>query len=97
MTFIAVATVGALGVFLLTRMMRRLRARAQFMVLCGLGLSIGFFFLAVVELPSFSVSLGVLLMMIVFVASLFAVPTFLRSLEQEDNDESYSDRSSRNS
>lgn len=97
MTLIAVATVGAVGVFLLTRIMRRLRPRAQFMVLCGLGLSIGFLFLALVELPSFSVPLGVLLMTIVFVASLFAVPTFLRSLDQEENDEGLSDTSFRNS
>jgi hypothetical protein len=40
------------------------------MVLCGLGLSIGFIFLALVELSRFSVTLGILLISIVFVASL---------------------------
>jgi|HubBroStandDraft_6_1064221.scaffolds.fasta_scaffold726365_2 hypothetical protein len=75
------------------RVMRRLRLRAQFMVLCGLGLSIGFIFLALVELSGFSVPLGTLLISIVFVASLFAVPIFLRSLDQEETDEDLPDGS----
>jgi hypothetical protein len=85
-TLIAIAMVGAAGVYVLTRTLGKLGYRVQFMVLCGLGLSIGFLFLAFVELPSFSVSVGVLLVTIVFVASLFAVRIFLQSLEHE-NDE----------
>jgi membrane protein implicated in regulation of membrane protease activity len=85
-TLIAIAMVGAAGVYVLTRTLGKLGYRAQFMVLCGLGLSIGFLFLAFVELPSFSVSVGVLLVSIVFVASLFAVRIFLQSLDHE-NDE----------
>ncbi|MGH9746005.1 MAG: hypothetical protein ACRD59_07845 [Candidatus Acidiferrales bacterium] len=97
MTLFAVAAVGAAGVLLLACVMRRLRYRAQFLVLCSLGLSVGFLFLALVELPTFSLPLGVLLMTVVFVASFVAVPIFLRSLDQEEKDESFSETSIRNS
>jgi hypothetical protein len=87
LSLIAIVAAGALAVFVLTRVMRRLPLRAQFMVLCGLGLSIGFIFLALVELSGFSVTVGVLMISIVFVASLFAIPIFLRSLDEEETDE----------
>jgi len=54
------------------------------MVLLGLGVSIGFIFLVMVQLPSFPEWFGVSLLLVVFVASLFGTRIFLRSLSQED-------------
>jgi hypothetical protein len=77
-TLVAIVAAGALAVFVLMRVCR-LRLRAQFMVLCGLGLSIGFIFLALVELSRFSVTLGILLISIVFVASLSLFRYFIEA------------------
>lgn len=79
---ISIAT--SLGVFLLVRSMHRLSLRAQFMVLLGLGVTIGFIFLVMVQMPSFPMWFGVSLVVIVFVASLFGTGISLRSLSQED-------------
>jgi protein-S-isoprenylcysteine O-methyltransferase Ste14 len=79
---ISIAT--SLGVFLLVRSMHRLSLRAQFMVLLGLGVTIGFIFLVMVQMPSFPEWFGVSLIAVVFIASLFGTRIFLRSMSQED-------------
>ena len=76
----------AAGVVLLTRSMRRMNPRAQFLVLLGLGVSVGFTFLVMVQLPEFPPWLGISLMVVVFTASPFAVRTFVRSLKEEDEE-----------
>jgi hypothetical protein len=82
---IGIAIAVLLGVFLLVRGMQRLTLRVQFMVLLVLGVTIGFIFLVMVQMPSFPEWFGVSLMLVVFVASLFGTRIFLRSLSQEDN------------
>jgi hypothetical protein len=79
---IAIATL--LGVFLLVRSMHRLSLRAQFVVLAGLGVTVGFIFLVMVQMRSFPMWIGVSLVVVVFVSSLFGTRIFLRSLAQED-------------
>jgi len=74
----------AAGVFLLTRSMRRKSLRAQFLVLLVLGVSVGFTFLVMVQMPQFPPWLGVSLVVVVFTASPFATRTFLRSLKEDD-------------
>ena len=81
---IGISIAALLGVFLLVRSMHRLGLRVQFMVLLGLGVTIGFIFLVMVQLRSFPEWFGVSLMLVVFVASLFGTRIFLRSLAQED-------------
>jgi hypothetical protein len=81
---IGLSIAALLGVFLLIRGMQRLGLRVQFMVLLGLGVAIGFLFLVMVQMPSFPEWLGVALMLVVFVASLFGTRIFLRSLSLED-------------
>jgi hypothetical protein len=81
---IGISTAALLGVFLLVRSMHRLRLRVQFMVLAGLGVTIGFIFLVMVQMPSFPGWFGVSLMAVVFVASLFGTRIFLCSMSQED-------------
>ena len=81
---IGISIAALLGVFLLVRSMHRLSLRAQFMVLLGLGVTIGFIFLVMVQMPSFPMWFGVSLVVIVFVASLFGTRISLRSLSQED-------------
>jgi hypothetical protein len=71
-------------VFLLVRSMHKLSLRVQFMVLLGLGVSIGFIFLVMVQMPQFPQWLGVSLIVVVFIASLFGTRIFLRSMVQED-------------
>ena len=83
-SLIGIATAALLGVFLLVRGMQRLNLRVQFMVLLGLGVTIGFIFLVMVQMPSFPEWFGVSLMLVVFAASLFGTRIFLRSLAQED-------------
>jgi len=77
----------AAGMVLLVRTMRRLALRPQFMVLLVLGVSIGFIFLVMVQMPGFPQWLGVTLLVIVFIASFFGVRIFLRSVAQEEKDE----------
>jgi len=81
---IGISIAALLGVFLLVRSMHRLSLRLQFMVLAGLGVSIGFIFLVMVQMPSFPEWFGVSLMAVVFVASSFGTRIFLRSMSQED-------------
>ncbi len=77
----------AAGVILLIRAMRKLALRPRFMVLLVLGVSIGFIFLIMVQMPEFPQWLGVTLVVIVFIASLFGTRIFLRSLAQDEKDE----------
>jgi uncharacterized membrane protein SpoIIM required for sporulation len=77
----------AVGMILLIRAMRKLALRPQFMVLLVLGVSIGFIFLVMVQMPEFPQWLGVTLLVMVFIASFFGVRIFLRSVAQEEKDE----------
>jgi uncharacterized membrane protein YsdA (DUF1294 family) len=87
-TLLILMALGAtLGVFLLTRIMHALSLRAQFGILLGLGVMIGFVFLMMVQMASFPMWLGILLVSVVFVASLFGTRIFLRSLLQEEREE----------
>ena len=81
---IGIGIAALLGVFLLVRAMQRVSLRVQFMVLLGLGVTIGFIFLVMVQMRSFPEWFGVSLMLVVFVASLFGTRIFLRSLSLED-------------
>ncbi|MFZ3215238.1 MAG: hypothetical protein WA192_04180 [Candidatus Acidiferrales bacterium] len=81
---IGISIASLLGVFLLVRGMHRLSLRVQFMVLLGLGVSIGFILLVMVQIPAFPEWFGVSLIIVVFVASQFGTRIFLRSLSQED-------------
>jgi hypothetical protein len=81
---IGISIASLLGVFLLVRGMHRLSLRRQFLVLLGLGLTIGFTFFVMVQMPSFPGWFAVSLMMVVFIASLFGTRIFLRSLSLED-------------
>ena len=71
-------------VFLLVRGMHKLNLRVQFMVLLGMGVTIGFIFLVMVQMPSFPEWFGAALIVTVFMASLLGTRIFLRSLAQED-------------
>jgi hypothetical protein len=82
-----IALAGGAAVFALLRGMHRLRLRAQFTVLLGLGVTISFIFLAMVQSPQFPAWLGVSLVVMVFVASLFGTRIFLRSLAEDDRQE----------
>ena len=84
---ILIALGGTAGVFMLTRAMHRLPLRAQFGVLLGLGVAIGFIFLMMVQMASFPMWLGISLVTVVFIASLFGTGIFLRSLMQEEREE----------
>jgi hypothetical protein len=81
---IAITIAALLFVFVLVRSMRKLGLRMQFMVLLGMGVTIGFIFLVMVQLPSFPHWFGVALMVMVFIASQFGTRIFLRSMAQED-------------
>ncbi|MGB8541485.1 MAG: hypothetical protein WCD49_07585 [Candidatus Acidiferrales bacterium] len=80
---IAVAT----GMILLIRAMRKLALRPQFMVLLVLGVSIGFIFLVMVQTAEFPQWLGVTLVVIVLIASLFGTRIFWRSVAQDEKEE----------
>jgi hypothetical protein len=84
---ILIALGATVGVFLLTRMMRGLSLRAQFGILLGLGVAIGFIFLMMVQMASFPMWLGISLVTVVFLASLFGTRIFLRGLMQEEREE----------
>ena len=75
------------GMILLIRAMRKLALRPQFMVLLVLGVSIGFIFLIMVQMPEFPQWLGVTLVVTVFIASLLGTRIFLRSVAQDEKDE----------
>ena len=81
---IGILLAALLCVFLLVRSMHRVGLRMQFMVLLGLGVSVGFIFLVMVQMPQFPQWLGVSLIVVVFIASLFGTRIFLHSMAQED-------------
>jgi hypothetical protein len=64
---------------------RRLSLRAQFLVLLAMGVSVSFLLLMIVQLPEYRSRLATLLVLMVFIASPFAIRIFLRSLTQEEN------------
>src|SRR6202012_3055246 len=72
---------------LLTLAMHKLPLRAQFGVLLGLGGALVFIFLMMVQMASFPMWLGISLVTVVFIASLFGTRIFLRSLMQEEREE----------
>lgn len=80
---IAILVAAAIAVSALTWGMRRLALRAQFLVLLGLGISIGFLFLILVQFPDFPHWLGISLIVVVFVASQFGLRIFLQGLKKE--------------
>jgi hypothetical protein len=84
---ILIALGATAGIFLLTRAMHKLPLRAQFGVLLGLGVAIGFIFLMMVQMTSFPMWLGISLVTVVFIASLFGTRIFLRSLMLEEREE----------
>ena len=79
---IPLAVAAAIGI--LTQRMRRMKPRAQFLVLLVLGVVMGFTFFAMVQLPQFPLWLGISLVVIVLTVSPFAVRTFVRSLIQDE-------------
>jgi len=84
---ILIALGATVGIFLLTRVMFKLPLRAQFGILLGLGVAIGFLFLMMVQMAWFPMWLGISLVTVVFIASLFGTRIFLRSLAQEEREE----------
>jgi L-lactate permease len=86
-TLIAIALAALAAVSLLVHSMHRLQLRAQFMVLLGLGVTISFILLVMVQAPHFPEWFGVSLVVVVFVASLFGTRTFLRSLAEDERRE----------
>jgi len=80
LTFALILAAATAGIVLLIWSMRRISLRAQFVVLLGLGILIGFVFMTIVQVPGFPLWVGISLIVIVFIASLFGVRIFLRSL-----------------
>ena len=70
------------GLMFFIRSMRRFSLRVQFIALLALGVLIGFLFMTIVQVPGFSVWLGISLIAVVFIASLFGVRIFLHSLAE---------------
>jgi FlaA1/EpsC-like NDP-sugar epimerase len=81
---IGISIAVVLCVSLLVRGMHKLSLRVQFLVLLGMGVTIGFLLLVMVQMPSFPEWFGVSLIAAVFMASLFGTRIFLRSMAQED-------------
>src|ERR1700728_4242514 len=77
----------AAGMVLLIRAKRKLALRPPIMVVLLMGVSICFIFLVMVQMPEFPQWLGVTLVVIVFIASLFGTRIFLRSVAQDEKDE----------
>ena len=80
LTFALIVVASTAGIVLLNWSMRRLSLRAQFVVLLALGILIGFIFMTIVQVPGFPPWVGISLIVVVFIASLFGVRIFLRSL-----------------
>jgi membrane protein implicated in regulation of membrane protease activity len=81
----AIAFAGAIAIALWR--MRRLSLRVQFLVLLSLGVSIGFVFMTVVQVPDFPRWLAAAMVTMVFIAAPFATRTFMRSLKQEEQEQ----------
>jgi hypothetical protein len=81
---IGITIAALLCVYLLVRSMHKLGLRTQFMVLLGMGVSIGFLLLVMVQMPRFSHWFGVSLIVVVFIAGQFGTRIFLRSMALED-------------
>lgn len=70
--------------FFATWCTRKLSLAVQFLLLVGMGVSIGFLFLTIVQLPEYRGRLATLLVVMIFVASPIAVRLFLRVLKEDD-------------
>jgi hypothetical protein len=80
LTFALILVSATAGIILLTWSLRRLGHRAQFVHLLALGILIGFSFMTIVQVPGFPPWLGISLIVVVFIAGIFGVRIFLRSL-----------------
>ena len=78
--FALILAAATAGIILLTWSMRRLGLRAQFVVLLALGILVGFIFMTIVQVPGFPPWVGISLIVVVFIAGLFGVRIFMRSL-----------------
>jgi hypothetical protein len=85
LTFALILVAATAGIVLLTWSMRRLSPRAQFIVLLALGVLIGFIFMTIVQVPGFPPWVGISLIVVVFIAGLFGVRIFLRSLSLDQD------------
>jgi hypothetical protein len=74
------------AVVALLQAMRRLSLRTQFVMLATMGVSLGFLLLVMVQTPRFPLWFGVLLIAVVFFASIAGTRIFLRSLATEDRE-----------
>ena len=66
---------------------RRLSPRVQFLILLAMGVFLSFLFLMIVQLPEYRSWLATLSVLMVFIASPFAVRIFLRSLAEQENEQ----------
>ena len=66
---------------------RRLSLAAQFLLLLGMGVCIGFVFLTIVQLPEYRWRTATLLVLMIFIASPIAVRLFLRVLTKEEDEQ----------
>lgn len=66
--------------------MKRLSMRGRFLVLLILGVTVGFVFMTVVQVPEFPHWLALALVILVFAASPFAVRSFMVSLKQDEDE-----------
>jgi len=78
----------AIAVAALVWWMRRLNMRGRFLVLLILGVSLGFVFMTVVQVPEFPHWLALALVLVVFLASPFAVRSFMAALRQDEEEAS---------
>jgi hypothetical protein len=77
----------AAGILFLVWCTRKLNFVAQFLVLLGMGVCMGFLLLMIVQLPEYRSGLATLLVLMVFIASPIAVRILLRSLKTEENEQ----------
>jgi hypothetical protein len=79
--------VAAVVILFLVWCMRRLSLKAQFLVLLAMGVTLAFLLLMIVQLPEYRSWLATFLVLMVFIASPFAIRICLRSLTQEENEQ----------
>jgi hypothetical protein len=75
------------GILFLAWCTRKLTLRIQFLVLLAMSVSMSFLLLMIVQLPEYRSRLATLLVLMVFIASPFAVRLFMRSLTMEEDEQ----------
>ena len=88
--FVAIDPIGLVAIFmgLGTTASREDRERQAYLgIFTALCVAIGFIFLMMVQMASFPMWMGISLVAVVFIASLFGTRIFLRSLMQEEREE----------